>query len=1035
MKAFVYSLVIFGLCGSMIAAPNEAAAGENPVTDLIRAQQLKQKITLLKKSGSAALTSNRLPEIAVTSASGGISGTISGLTADDIPGAWVMAWAKNDNVVNGDSLGSFGYSTLQPDGTYLISGLKTGLFTVYAAADNYVPQYYGSSSDSSGQGTVSVTDGEITTGIDFDLVRLDLGTGTITGRVTNQATGEPVAWASVMAVDESNPNWYNYGWTTTDQNGLYKMQYLNPGTYTVSVWANGYLYTYYPGVIDRADAVGVPVAANSTVANVDFSMKEGAKIKGRVTDQNGNPIPYAFVEGMTHPEGGPVDTNAVSFYSAASTDEAGYYELSGLGSGDWIVHASSYWFPYYYFDLYYNQVHTYEEATPVSIDGDQVVTGINFTFNASIPTSTVSGRLVNAEGNPIPSVLLFLEPDGLPVGDDSVVTVWDHSDYPRTFTSYTDSNGYFVFSRIREGDYVLRAQVNHNWYQQWFWYPGVTNRDLATVLEVKDGEDISDLDFIADMTEVSASVSGTVKTPAGEPLANAWIWLVSAQSLSSADSFRDSLTYFPVWASAVTDANGFYEVSPLPAGTYLLQASWYDGVKQAFIWYENAGNSFDATPVPLSASEKKTGIDMILNPKSIFGSLEGSVKWADGSVVTNAYIELAPYWDSSNLADWYWGNWNQFTTTDSNGKFRFDQLPEGQYTVTIYANGDHVYYPNGLTLGMAEPITVTPGETTILTSQLTKSDKGEGAISGKVSVEDSLFTENAKFVVVAHPTATAMVWPQSAFFYSAVTNEDGTYELSDMADGEYLVYAFGSGTIGEFYDGAYSGSNAKPVIVKDQQVTGNIHFTLSHGYWIGSPADSLEHGRGGRIFGKVRNKLSDLMPEAIVNLVDQAGKVVMSVKTNAMGHYELSGVPEGNYSIKAEKTGQGESAGSQEMMSISNNSVEKDLIIALTNSPVDVEESELQPDGLSLLSVYPNPFNPETTISFRMAKAGLLTAQVFNVLGQQIRDLSILVPSAGESSVRWDGRDSNGSQVSSGLYIIRLSAGNQVFSSKMILSR
>lgn len=177
------------------------------------------------------------------------------------------------------------------------------------------------------------------------------------------------------------------------------------------------------------------------------------------------------------------------------------------------------------------------------------------------------------------------------------------------------------------------------------------------------------------------------------------------------------------------------------------------------------------------------------------------------------------------------------------------------------------------------------------------------------------------------------------------------------------------------------------------------------------------------------------MTEAIVNLVDQEGKVMMSVKTNAKGHYELTGVPGGTYSVRAEKTGMGESAGSEELVTVRNNSIEKDLIIALTNSPVDVDEKDALPEGITLMSVYPNPFNPETSISFRLSKPGLVSALVFNVLGQQVRDLSVTVPSAGESVLRWDGRDSNGSQVSSGLYIIRLSAGNQVVSSKLILSR
>ncbi|NUQ81059.1 MAG: carboxypeptidase regulatory-like domain-containing protein [Bacteroidetes bacterium] len=1035
MKTFLFGLIITGLLGSLTSDPALAATGSGPEKDIIRAHQMKMKMTQLKMAAEKSGATASRAEVAVTAASGGISGTISGLTPEDIPGAWVMAWSKGDDVVNGDSLGSFGFSTVQPDGTYLISGLQTGLFTVYAYASNYVPQYYGSSSDSSGQANVPVTDGAITSGIDFELVRLDLGTGTLSGRVTNQANGDPIAWAVVFAFDYSDPAGYKYGWASTDQNGLYEISYLVPGNYTVSVWANGFLYTYYPGVTDPNDAVTVPVLANTTVNDLDIAMKEGAKIKGTIKDQLGKPIPYAYVEGYMKREGDPTDSSGVNFYSATMADENGQYVLSGIDAGDWIVYASAYWWPYYYYSMFYNQALTMEEATPVPVAENQVVSGIDFTFTVNFPTASVSGRLLNKNGDPISSTMVILQPNTITFGEDSTISARPYDHYGVPYYSYTDSNGYFFFDRILSDDYLIRTQSSYHWYQQTFWYPGVTERELATVLSVKDGDAVTGLEFVVDLADFSGSVSGKVTTASGLPLANAYIWLMSSWLHTDTDVLKDSMTYNPVWASAMTDAEGNYEVSPLPAGTYLIQAAWYGDNSQDVRWYENAETVTEATPVTLSAGENKTGINIGLNPKPIFGSLDGVVKWADGTVVAGAYIEIAPYWDSSNLADWYWGNWNQFTTTDESGAFRFDQLREGQYTVTVYANGDHVYYPNGLTLGMAEPVTIIAGETLTINPQLTKSDKGEGAISGVVSLEDGISEKSPAFVVIAKPTVTVMVWPQSEFFYTAVTNPDGSYELSNMADGEYLVYAFGSGTIGEFYDGVYTGSQATPVEVKNQQITGSVNFKLSYGYWLDSPIDSLENIRGGRIFGKVKNKHSELMTEAIVNLVDQEGKVMMSVKTNAKGHYELTGVPGGTYSVRAEKTGMGESAGSEELVTVRNNSIEKDLIIALTNSPVDVDEKDALPEGITLMSVYPNPFNPETSISFRLSKPGLVSALVFNVLGQQVRDLSVTVPSAGESVLRWDGRDSNGSQVSSGLYIIRLSAGNQVVSSKLILSR
>ena len=73
----------------------------------------------------------------------------------------------------------------------------------------------------------------------------------------------------------------------------------------------------------------------------------------------------------------------------------------------------------------------------------------------------------------------------------------------------------------------------------------------------------------------------------------------------------------------------------------------------------------------------------------------------------------------------------------------------------------------------------------------------------------------------------------------------------------------------------------------------------------------------------------------------------------------------------------------------------------------------------------PNPFNPETTIRYRLAEAGNIQLTVFNALGQSVRTLVEGHQSAGDRVVRWDGRDSHGHTVSSGLYFYRLQ-GNRI---------
>jgi DNA/RNA endonuclease YhcR with UshA esterase domain len=84
---------------------------------------------------------------------------------------------------------------------------------------------------------------------------------------------------------------------------------------------------------------------------------------------------------------------------------------------------------------------------------------------------------------------------------------------------------------------------------------------------------------------------------------------------------------------------------------------------------------------------------------------------------------------------------------------------------------------------------------------------------------------------------------------------------------------------------------------------------------------------------------------------------------------------------------------------------------------------------------YPNPFNPETVISFEVGQREFVSLKVYNVIGQEVASLVAEELPAGRYSVRWDGRDSRGRSVASGLYLYRITAGSFTQTRKMILLR
>ncbi len=82
---------------------------------------------------------------------------------------------------------------------------------------------------------------------------------------------------------------------------------------------------------------------------------------------------------------------------------------------------------------------------------------------------------------------------------------------------------------------------------------------------------------------------------------------------------------------------------------------------------------------------------------------------------------------------------------------------------------------------------------------------------------------------------------------------------------------------------------------------------------------------------------------------------------------------------------------------------------------------------------YPNPFNPETTISFELSKAGNVVLDIYNIKGELLKRLINHQMSNGMHSVVWNGKDNNGHICSSGIYCCKISNNGIVETKKMLL--
>ena len=102
---------------------------------------------------------------------------------------------------------------------------------------------------------------------------------------------------------------------------------------------------------------------------------------------------------------------------------------------------------------------------------------------------------------------------------------------------------------------------------------------------------------------------------------------------------------------------------------------------------------------------------------------------------------------------------------------------------------------------------------------------------------------------------------------------------------------------------------------------------------------------------------------------------------------------------------------------------------------VEAEHNDDLPLSFDLNQNYPNPFNPSTKISYQIPQTEFVTLEIYNALGEKVRTLVNEVQETGYYEVEWDAKNSSGNQLSSGIYLYRLSAGNYINVMKMVLLR
>lgn len=190
------------------------------------------------------------------------------------------------------------------NGNYSISGLPPGNLTVIASSDGYETKFTG----------VTITAGT-TSVVNFALIP---NPGTLQGRVINNSTGNPIQGASISIFQGSVLITSAF----TDANGLYEIDTLAPGTYTVRASAH-----FFQFVLEGTIIISEKIA----ILNFKLNPLPGTIIGTVVDAVTASPIVGATIRLLDGPD----------VIATVLTDPNGRYLMTGIASGIYIIQAHS----------------------------------------------------------------------------------------------------------------------------------------------------------------------------------------------------------------------------------------------------------------------------------------------------------------------------------------------------------------------------------------------------------------------------------------------------------------------------------------------------------------------------------------------------------------------------------------------------------------------------------------------------------------------------------------------------------------------
>jgi 5-hydroxyisourate hydrolase-like protein (transthyretin family) len=524
------------------------------------------------------------------------------------------------------------------------------------------------------------------------------GTGKISGRVTDAATGKPlsvatlrlVRWEGGRGAQSSRP---------TDTDGRFAFTDLLPGSYQLSAAAEGYGYVGldFGQRLPTEPGRRIELGDGQQFDKADFALSRTGAIEGRLVDEFGDPMPGVTVQiarvmfaagkrRLMPVSGGPIATRP--------TDDLGQFRVFNLSPGDYYVLALSGPFagaddPSGFAPTYFPGTRVATQAQPVHVGYADEVRGVSFGL---VPASmgTVAGSVVDAAGQPSGgATVLLLQTTG---GDVRAMIM------ARLGTA---ADGAFSFRNVAPGSYVIQA----------FGRPQGSGSIAAgafgsLVLDVPDGG-ISDLV----LRTASSMARGHISFEGQAPLPNPRIVTVAPGQVEFVTSpvigggLPPSVTHDD-WTFEVSNMNGRRVIRVnVGAPGWMLKRVTLDGR--------------DITDEPVDFSKGDVnGLEITLTSSA--ASVTGTV--TDGGAPATGYAVLV---FSDDQTKWTFPSRHiAIGGPNQQGTFRVTGLPAGSYRVIALPAGEvaDAQDPESLTklVPLSTGVIVGEGETQTVTLKLIK---------------------------------------------------------------------------------------------------------------------------------------------------------------------------------------------------------------------------------------------------------------------------------------------------------------------------